>query len=421
MAAEHPELGVKLIDLDAQTTGSTEMRLLLEELLGDSDEGQVAFRKGARLVARLARKAKPTSHNIDESPVRLNIGTRGTLENLTIAPAKRRAPGRGEIEVRVRASGLNFRDVLSALGMYPGEIRHLGSDCAGEVVAVGEGVEGFAVGDRVVAMLEGAFASHAIARWEFVAPLPAGLDFEQGAAIPTAYLTADITLNQIAGMKRGDRVLIHSGAGGVGMAAIALAQRVGAEIFATAGSPEKRAFLQRLGAHHVLDSRSTSFADDIMRITAGEGVHIVLNSLAGALLDKSFEVLADGGVFLEIGKRGLWTHERVEALGRGIRYHIVDCNDNARETPTIVGATFARVLADIESGALPVLPCTTFPFERAIDAFRYMAQAKHIGRVVFRHDVALGREQTPVNPESTYLVTGGTKGLGLLAAQWLAR
>ncbi|TXC66086.1 hypothetical protein FSC37_09570 [Piscinibacter aquaticus] len=139
------------------------------------------------------------------------------------------------VEIRVRASGLNFRDVLSALGMYPGEIRHLGSDCAGEITAVGEGVTQFAVGDRVVAMVEGAFASHALARWEFVAPLPSGLDFEQGAAIPTAYLTADITLNLLGGMKRGDKVLIHSGAGGVGMAAIALAHRVGAEVFATAG------------------------------------------------------------------------------------------------------------------------------------------------------------------------------------------
>jgi acyl transferase domain-containing protein/acyl carrier protein len=418
-AAEHPELGVKLIDLDAQA-GAAEVRLLVEELLSDSDEGQIAFRKGARLAARFARKAKPASRNIDESPIRLNIGTRGTLENLTIAPAARRPPNRGEIEVRVRASGLNFRDVLSALGMYPGEIRHLGSDCAGEVVAVGEDVKGFAIGDRVVAMVEGAFASHATTRWEFVAPLPAGLDFEQGAAIPTAYLTADITLNQIGGMKRGHRVLIHSGAGGVGMAAIALAQRAGAEIFATAGNPEKRAFLQRLGAHHVFDSRSTAFGDEIMRITGGKGVDMVLNSLAGAMLDRSFEVLAEGGVFLEIGKRGVWTHERAAALGRGIRYYIVDCNDNARETPTIVGATFARVLADIESGVLPVLPCTTFPFERAIDAFRYMAQAKHIGRVVFRHEVALGCEQTPVNGDATYLVTGGTKGLGLLAAQWLA-
>ena len=418
-AAEHPELRVTLVDLDPQATPN-DARLLADELLAGSEETQVALRKGVRHVARLARKARPTALPVDDAPLRLNIGERGTLENLAIGPTERRPPGAGEVELRVRASGLNFRDVLSALGMYPGEIRHLGSDCAGEVVAVGEGVTRFAPGDRVVAMVEGAFASHATTRWEFVAPLPAGVSFEQGAAIPTAYLTADITLNHVAHMARGDRVLIHSGAGGVGMAAIALAQRAGAEIFASAGNADKREVLKKLGVHHVLDSRSISFADDIHRITGGKGVHIVLNSLAGALLDKSFECLADGGVFLEIGKRGLWTHERVEQLGRGIRYHIVDCNDNARDTPAMVGEIFARVLREIESGVLPWLPCTTFPFEHAPDAFRYMAQARHIGRVVFRHAVGAARAAQPVTADATYLVTGGLKGLGLLAAQWLA-
>jgi acyl transferase domain-containing protein/acyl carrier protein len=418
-ATEHPELRVTLVDLDPQATPS-DARQLADELLADSEETQVALRKGVRRVARLARQPRASEPHVDDAPVRLNITERGTLENLSIGSTQRRAPGAGEVEIRVRASGLNFRDVLSALGMYPGEIRHLGSDCAGEVVAVGEGVTQFAVGDRVVAMVEGAFASHATARWEFVAPLPAGVSFEQGAAIPTAYLTADITLNLLGNMAKGDRVLIHSGAGGVGMAAIALARRVGAEIFATAGNPEKREELRKLGVHHVLDSRSASFADEIARITGGKGVHMVLNSLAGALLDKSFECLADGGIFLEIGKRGLWTHERVAELNRGIRYHIVDCNDNARDTPQIVGQIFTRVLQEIESGVLPWLPCTTFPFENAPDAFRYMAQAKHIGRVVFRHRVEPRRLDQAVHADATYLVTGGLKGLGLLAAQWLA-
>ena len=417
-AAEHPDLRVSLVDLDPQATAG-DARWLADEVLADDAELQVAVRKGVRLVARLARRSRKTASHVDDAPIRLNITERGTLENLVIGPAERRPPGPGEVELRVRASGLNFRDVLSALGMYPGEIRHLGSDCAGEVTAIGAGVTQFAVGDRVVAMTEGAFASHATTRWEFVAPLPAGLDFEQGAAIPTAYLTAEITLNLIGGMKRGDRVLIHSGAGGVGMAAIALAHRAGAEIFATAGNPDKRAVLKQLGVHHVLDSRSTSFSDEVMRITEGRGVDMLLNSLAGELLDKSFDCLADGGIFLEIGKRGLWSHERVAALARGIRYHIVDCNDNARDTPTIVGEIFTRVLQEIDSGVLPLLPCTTFPFEQAPDAFRFMAQARHIGRVVFRHRSDPRRNPQPIRDDATYLVTGGLKGLGLRAAQWL--
>ncbi|NIM40831.1 MAG: SDR family NAD(P)-dependent oxidoreductase [Hydrogenophaga sp.] len=418
-ASEHPEWRVTLVDLDPEATPG-EARLLADEVLADSAEPQVALRKGVRHAARLARRARPGGAHVDDAPIRLHIAERGTLENLHLGPAERRPPGPGQVEIRVRASGLNFRDVLSALGMYPGEIKHLGSDCAGEVVALGEGVTQFQIGDRVVAMADGSFASHATTRWEFVAPLPAGVSFEQGAAIPTAYLTADVTLNLIAGMRAGQRVLIHSGAGGVGMAAIALARRAGAEIFATAGSPEKREVLRRLGVHHVLDSRSASFADEIARITGGKGVDIVLNSLAGELMDRSFESLADGGVFLEIGKRGLWTHERVAALNRGLSYHIVDCNDNARDTPQIVGEIFTRVLKDIESGVLPWLPLTTFAFEDAPDAFRFMAQARHIGRVVFRHTVAPRKLEQAVREDASYLVTGGLKGLGLVAARWLA-
>lgn len=417
-ATEHPELRVTLVDLDPQDQ-ATDSKALADELCSDNTENLLAWRKGVRYAARLARRTCSHHAHVDDAPMRLGISERGTLENLALEPMQRRAPGPGEVELRVRASGLNFRDVLSVLGLYPGELRHLGSDCAGEITAVGEGVTQFAVGDRVVAMAEGAFASHAVTRREFAAPLPHGLDFEQGAAIPTAYLTAEITLNLVGGIKRGDTVLIHSGAGGVGMAAIALARRAGAVVFATAGSAEKRAVLARIGVAHVLDSRSASFGDEVMRITGGRGVDMVLNSLTGALLDKSFECLADGGVFLEIGKRDLWTHERVAALNRSIRYHIVDCNDNARDTPQLVGEIFARVLKDIESGALPQLPCTTFAFEHAADAFRHMAKARHIGRVVFRHRVEPRRLDAPIRSDATYLVTGGLTGLGLLAAQWL--
>ena len=427
-ALEHPELRVTHIDLDPQVspTSSADAHALADELsaatqsAGDGvHESRVALRKGTRRVARLARQPRASDLATDDAPVQLRIQDRGTLENLAIVPGQRRAPGPHEIEIRVRASGLNFRDVLSALGLYPGEIKHLGSDCAGEIVALGSAVRGFKVGDRVVAMVEGAFASHATTRWEYVAPLPANLDFELGAAIPTAYLTADITLNLIAKMKKGDRVLIHSGAGGVGMAAIALAQRAGAEIFATAGSPDKRAVLSRLGVQHVLDSRSPSFADEVTRITGGAGVNIVLNSLTGAMLDRSFEVLARDGVFLEIGKRNLWTHEQAAALKRNVGYHIVDCNDNARDTPVLVGQILTRVLLEIGAGLLPILPCTTFAFEHAPEAFRHMAQARHIGRVVFRHSVVPARRPQAVRADGMYLVTGGLKGLGLLAARWL--
>ncbi len=419
-ATEKPGLHVTHVDVDPEATAVVSARLLLDELLAATPENQIAWRKGQRYVARLARLSSLADAGPDE-PFQLSIKQKGTLENLALEPAQRREPGPGEVEIGVRASGLNFRDVLNALGMYPGDIPHLGSDCAGVVVAVGSGVTRFAVGDRVVAMAEGAFSSHVTTRWEFVAPLPENLSFEQGAAVPTAYLTAEITLNLIAGMKSGDKVLIHSGAGGVGMAAITLALRAGAEVFATAGSPEKRALLKELGVSHALDSRSTSFADDVLRYTGGEGVDIVLNSLAGELLDRSFDVVRTGGTFLEIGKRGLWSHERVRGLKRDINYHIVDCNDNARETPELVGEIFARILRRIGTGELPALRCTTFTLQRAADAFRFMAQARHTGRVVFRHPVERHSPAEPVQADKTYLVTGALRGLGLQAALWLAR
>lgn len=416
---EKPALGICQFDLDPQGRVS-DVAKLAEELLSASPEREVALRKGVRWVPRLVRHAPGGERTAADEPVRLAIRDRGTLENLKIERFEPAEPGPGEVQIRVRASGLNFRDVLGALGLYPGELSRLGSDCAGEITAVGSEVKGLAIGDRVVAMVSGAFASYATTRWEFVAPLPAGVDFEQGAAIPSAYLTAAITLELVAGMKPEHSVLIHSGAGGVGMAAIALARRTGSTIFATAGSDEKRDALRRLGVHHVFDSRSVSFADELLRITGGKGVDIVLNSLAGELLDRSFDCVSDGGTFIEIGKRGVWSPERVEALDRRIKYHIIDCNDYARDTPQLVGQIFARVLRDIDAGSLTWLPCVTFPFDRAVDAFRYMAQARHIGRVVLRHPVVTPFAVRDMKPDATYLVTGGLKGLGFATAKWLA-
>ncbi|MFZ5542945.1 MAG: SDR family NAD(P)-dependent oxidoreductase [Pseudomonadota bacterium] len=415
IAAEHPELRATSVDLDAGRSHA-DMALLAAEILADADEPRVAYRKGQRCVARLQRLPQPPAQA--DEPRRWNITRRGTLDNLQLAPMQRRAPGPGEVEIAVRASCVNFRDVLVALDMYPGEVPLLGSDCAGEVVAVGEGVRHLAVGDRVVAMVSGAFATHATTVADYVAPLPDSLSFEQGAATPSAYLTAEIALVQRAGLQRGQRVLVHAAAGGVGMAAVALAQRIGAEVFATAGSDDKRSFLRRLGVQHVFDSRSAAFADEILRITAGRGVDVVLNSLAGDLLARSFDVTAEGGSFCEIGKRGIRTHEEVQRLGRGIRYHVIDASEDARATPAVVGSTLGRLLAEMGTGALAALPCTTFAFHRAGSAFRYMAQAQQIGRVVLRHP-----HEAPaagIRPDASYLVTGGLRGLGWLAARWLA-
>ncbi len=193
------------------------------------------------------------------------------------------------MEIRVHATALNFRDVMNVMGLYPGDPGPLGGECAGEIVAVGEGISHFAVGDAVVAIASGSFAGYVTTRAEWVAPKPVRMSFDEAVTVPIAFITAHFTLNHLAKIQAGDRVLIHAAAGGVGLAAVTLARRAGAEIFATAGSPEKRAFLKSLGVSHVMDSRSLGFAEEIMKITEGRGVDVVLNSLADQFVDRSFD------------------------------------------------------------------------------------------------------------------------------------
>jgi hypothetical protein len=250
IAMEHRALRAVRVDIGDEGDAGLQSEHLRDEICFGDAEDQVAFRNGVRYVARLLRQAAAGEAI---GAVRLEKGRGGGLEELALRPAARRAPGRGEIEIRVRAAGLNFRDVLNALGMYPGEAGPLGNECAGEVVAIGEGVEGIAVGDAVVAISAGTFAGFTTAQASFVVAKPTPFSFEQAATIPIAFLTAGYALEHIGRLCKGERILIHAAAGGVGLAAVQLAQRAGAEIFATAGSGEKREFLRSLGIAHVMD------------------------------------------------------------------------------------------------------------------------------------------------------------------------
>ncbi len=280
VANEHPEIWGGLIDLQG---ANGQFDLLTQHLLASDGENQVLLRDGERLVARLAppTTASETLKVEAGQPFELDISQRGILENLILRPVTRRILAEGEVEVRVLATGLNFRDVLNALDMYPGNAGALGTECAGVVVAVGAGVDKVVVGDEVLVLAGGTFRSHVIAAADMVFHKPRNLSMAEAVSLPTAFLTAYYGFYHLAKMKAGDRVLIHAAAGGVGMAAVQLALRSGAEIFGTAGSPEKRKFLKSIGVHHVLNSRTLDFADEIMAITEGHGVNIVLNSLAG--------------------------------------------------------------------------------------------------------------------------------------------
>jgi acyl transferase domain-containing protein/acyl carrier protein len=422
--SEHPELHCASVDLDPGWRAD-EVDALATELLGGDGEDEVALRADGRFVARLVRRDAAASGTgeagrpgVDDA-ARLEIGARGILDNLRWTSVKRTPPGPGQVEIRVSASGLNFRDVLNALGMYPGEGGPLGTECAGEVCRVGDGVEGLKVGDRVLALVNPAFATYVTAETALVVSKPDSISMEDGATIPVAFLTAHFALRELARLKPGERVLIHAGAGGVGLAAVQVARQAGAEIFVTVGSQAKRDYMASLGLSHIMDSRALTFADEVMTRTNGEGVDVVLNSLSGEFIPASLRILRPGGRFIEIGKRGVWNSERVAAEYPGVTYHVFYLGETCEQDAAKVSTVLRALMAQMESGTLSPLPRRTFPAPEAADAFRHMAQARHIGKVVITPPAAVPSVGPPIGADGTYLVTGGLGALGLQVARWL--
>lgn len=414
---EAPELHVTCVDvgLDAPADAAA----LVAELDAAPGEAQVALRGGERYVARLVRCPEAAPAAVD-GPFRLQLKEYGSPDNLQLVPIARQKPGRNQVEIAVQATALNFRDVMISLGMlkdfYSNEMRierasdiALGFDCAGVVSAVGEGVTDFAVGDPVMAPAVGGAASHVLAFREIVTRIPKGMDAETAAALPNVFWTAYHSLVQLAQLKKGERILIHAAAGGVGLAAIQVAQAVGAEIFATA-SPGKWEYLRSQGIVHIMNSRTLDFADEILRETGGEGVDVVLNSLSGATIERSFAALKQGGRFVEIGRIGGGAPDearlRPDAVYLTFELGAVIARDLAATT-----RTGEEICALFESGVFRPLPFTTFAIDQAAEAYRFMQQTRHIGKVVLK----LG-ETSPVRQDASYLVTGGLGGLGLKIA-----
>ncbi|MDP8242502.1 MAG: SDR family NAD(P)-dependent oxidoreductase [Candidatus Hinthialibacter antarcticus] len=315
----------------------------------------------------------------------LDITAPGDLETLALRPSKRSAPAPGEIEICVEAAGLNFKEVMYAYGMFAeaeGFKLPLGLECAGTVTAVGDGVASFKTGDRVAAFATACFQRYVTVAAERAARLPDGVSFEEGASIPAAFLTAYYALRKLARLQAGERVLIHAAAGGVGMAAVKIAQQIGAEIFATAGSDDKRAYLKTLSVAHVMNSRTAEFADEIQQITSGEGVDVVLNSLSGELMEKSFETLAPFGRFLEIGVRDIYQNAQLglAPFQKCLSYFAVGVGP---DTPGFAGA-FQELMQEFADGRLQPSPHKTYSAQQARDAFAFMAKAKHIGKLVIQ-------------------------------------
>lgn len=428
---EHPEFGPILIDLPPDED-AVEIEGVLAELLGGDDENEIALRPGGRYVARLVRAGlPPVPSDIapERRPFRLELTRTGSLDELHVQVAPRRAPGQGEIEIEVLAAGLTYPDVLAALSQHNGAAGQsgLGAEVSGRVTAVGEGAAGLTVGDEVIAITGPGtgFGSFVTVPAAFVRPKPGILGHPEAATLPVAFMTAYHSLINLARLRPADRVLIHSAAGGVGGAAVQIAQMVGAEIYATAGTPEKRAYLRSLGVQHVMDSRSLAFAGVIQERTGGRGVDVVLNSLGGQALERSLDVLAPGGRFVEIGKRGGANGaQEMPPLRGNVSFFSVDIDDLAERDVPLLSSVFDEILRHLSDGTLRCLPCRVFPVSEIADAFRSMADAGHIGKIA----VSIQDEQVRPEPPETavlradgsYLITGGLGGLGLSVAQWMA-
>ena len=414
LGVEQAGAGRFRIDLDSSI--ERDVRQVMAALaLVREDEPEVALRHGAILAPRLKPLPDPVPADRPVQTV-LTITERGDFDNLRFEESPRTPPAAHEVEIEVRASGLNFRDLINALGMYPAPVPPLGSECAGVITAVGADVEGLAIGDEVVAIAPASLASHCLCPRHMVVKKPANLSFAEVVTIPNAYLTAQLCLD-VAGVKAGQRVLVHAAAGGVGSAAVRLAKLAGLEVFATAGSDRKRDFARARGATHVFDSRSTAFADEIMALTDGEGVDCVINSLAGEFIEAGLRITKPGGAFVEIGKQGLWTDEQVQKFAPGVRYRVEDLGADIVRAPERVHVNFVKMMELAASSEIDPLPLRVFPLSGAKEAFRHMANARHIGKVVLMPD----RWAPPaeVRADGTYLVTGGLGGIGLLVVRWL--
>jgi len=433
---EHPHLHTTHIDVDEHTKADQVARQLLLVAPG---EDETAWRNDDWYTARLCstplrhdeRQTTVAEHECDG--IRMQIRIPGDLQTMEFAAFDRSPPGPRQIEVAVTASSINFADVLNAYGLYrslDGILPRLGTDFAGVVTAVGSDVTNHRIGDHVGGMsVNGCWATFVTCDARLATKLPDGMTDAQAAAVTTAHATAWYGLNGLARIKAGDKVLIHSGTGGVGQAAIAIARAAGADIFATAGSEQRRQLLRDMGIEHVYDSRSVEFADQIRRDTDGYGVDAVLNSVTGAAQLAGLNLLALGGRFVEIGKRDIYADTKLGLFPfrRNLAFWGVDLGLMSVSHPQQVSEILGTVYRLIAEGVLPMPGSTHYPLADATAAIRLMSAAEHTGKLVLdipragRSSVVLPPEQVPAfRRDGSYIITGGLGDLGLFLAEKIA-
>ncbi len=416
-AREATHLQPRMIDLDPAE--NMPWPDLSEEFLYPDPETHVAYRTGHRQTARLVRTSTGAERlslpePAGQSAWLLEPDPQGALERLEVEAAPARSLSSGEVRVAVLATGLNFWDMFRSLGVIDEGL--LGGEFCGRVLEVGPGVTTVQEGDRVVGLAFGTFSSEAVTCEEMVAPAPADLPAAALATMPTAFVSAALSFD-CSGLDSGEKVLIHAGAGGVGLAAIQLAQAAGAEVFATASAP-KQAYLRSLGVRHVFDSRSTKFSEQILEATGGTGVDVVLNSLTGpGFIDASLACLTRGGRFVELARVDILSHDKMSEARPDVGYWILELDVLKEHDPDQPGSALRQVMRQLAAGELKPLVHTRWSLAEAGPAMKYMRAARHIGKIVF---AASPLETGRLRSDRTYLVTGGLGGIGCTMAEWLA-
>jgi acyl transferase domain-containing protein/NADPH:quinone reductase-like Zn-dependent oxidoreductase/acyl carrier protein len=442
---ESADCHVRWIDLIEPLPCAANAKKMAQELLHPDAEDEILLTVAGRYVPRFAPTALEPAAVAEVSAgechprVQLDCSVPGPFRNLLWRAAPdAEALDDDEVEIDVHAAGLNFRDVMYAMGLLPDEAVEdgfcgptLGMEVSGVVTRIGAAVLDIAPGDAVIAFAPASFSNRVRTRALAVTRKPADWSFAAAATVPTAFFTAYYALHELAHLRAGERVLIHGGAGGVGIAAIQLAKHLGAEIFVTVGTADKRDFVRLLGADHVFDSRSLAFADEVLKATGGEGVDVVLNSLAGDAISRNLRLLRPFGRMLELGKRDFYenTHIGLRPLRNNIAYFGIDADQLLAQRPDIARRVFVELMALFADRTLQPLPHRTFDASDIVSAFRHMQASRHIGKIVVTFPrsfapltVAAAQPSTiSLRADATYVVSGGLSGFGLSTAAWLVR
>lgn len=434
---EYPKLKTRLIDLVPNNEISVMALNLFNEITIKSNETEVILNSINRQVLRLEKYDKNTKTK--KSNYCLSFTRPGVLNNLCWKQIDYLPELlNDDIIVKPTVVGLNFRDVMYAMGMLSDEAVEngfagatLGMELSGVVEKVGNKNGKFKVGDNVICFAPRSFSNKVITKTYATVHKPSKWSFQEASTIPSTFFTVYYALHYLARLEPGEKVLIHGAAGGVGLAAIQYANYIGAEIFATAGNDEKRDFIRQMGVKHVFDSRSVTFANQIMELTDNQGIDVVLNSISGEAIWQNLSILKPFGRFLELGKRDFYENSKIglKPFRNNISYFGIDADQLLVERKDLAEKLFKELMIIFEAGNLQPLPYREFLPEDIVPAFRYMQQSKQIGKIVinFTDNFVPGKtmaeeieqQKLPLSSKFSYLVTGGTSGFGLKTVEWL--